>query len=78
MSQEVLHFEVVRVTPSHCIYAVNPEYGAVGFTLAQVVGYAGQSLFDLHALGWKSGAVVSIAMDPDGRVQWAKLNRALH
>lgn len=73
MSHTQVNFEVVRVTRNQCIYAVNPEHGAVGFTLTQGVGYAGQSLHELHALGWKSGAVVAVALDATGRVEWAQL-----
>lgn len=74
MSASTVDFELVRITPMHCMYAVNPEHAVVGFTPVQVVGYLGETLRELHALGWKPGAIVAIELDTCGRVLSARLN----
>ena len=74
MTPSTAKFELVRITSNQCFYAVHPQHSAVGFTPAVVVGYGGQTLRELHAQGWKPGALVDIELDATGRVQWAKLH----
>lgn len=74
ITQHTIEFELVRITGNHCFYAYHPQYGAVGFTLSVLSGYAGETLGELHAQGWKPGALVDIELDATGRVRWARLH----